>query len=57
MKLIRHWIPMIEYRLGAFGFLGGSEVEKSGTLNAGLCEYQEFMCLCHHVVLLSFFSF
>ncbi|KAF7343276.1 Carboxylic ester hydrolase [Mycena venus] len=34
-------VIIIQYRLGLFGFLGGSEVKKNGTLNAGLLD-QEF---------------
>lgn len=30
---------IIQYRLGVFGFLPGSEVLANGTLNAGLREY------------------
>jgi carboxylesterase type B len=29
---------VIQYRLGAFGFLGGNEVKKNGALNAGLLD-------------------
>ena len=29
---------IIQYRLGAFGFLGGEDVKKDGTLNAGLID-------------------
>ena len=31
----------MEYRLGVFGFLPGSQVKEKGALNAGLCK-----CLC-----------
>lgn len=30
---------IIQYRLGLFGFLAGSEVKANGALNAGLCAY------------------
>lgn len=30
---------IIQYRLGAFGFLAGKEVKAGGDLNAGLCAH------------------
>lgn len=32
-------VVAIQYRLGLFGFLAGSEIEKHGALNAGLCMF------------------
>jgi carboxylesterase type B len=29
---------IIQYRLGAFGFLGGKDVKEDGSLNAGLLD-------------------
>jgi hypothetical protein len=31
-------VVVIQYRLGLFGFLAGSEVGEKGALNVGLCE-------------------
>jgi carboxylesterase type B len=33
---------IIQYRLGAFGFLAGEKVQKGGASNAGLCEWFDF---------------
>ncbi|KAJ7791801.1 alpha beta-hydrolase [Mycena olivaceomarginata] len=55
-------VVVIQYRLGLFGFLAGSEVKKDGDLNAGLrfCpEMGEQICMCsliHYLFAISKFG-
>jgi len=34
-------VVVIQYRLGAFGFLAGQKVKDGAVLNAGLCKYHK----------------